>query len=176
MRRILIISGIVISVIIFFIIGGRIYTKSFSPEDQVVYVDGPTKISVDYCRPSKKGRNVFGDLEPYGEVWRTGANEATTILLSQDFTINDQLIKAGKYSLFSIPGQDKWTIIFNDQVGQWGTIYNENRDVLRVNVEINKLVEEVEKFTIEFEEKNKTIIMLLKWDDTEVRVPFQPAL
>ena len=175
MKRILIISGIVISVIIFLIVGGRLYTKSFSPEDMVTYVNGDTEISVEYCRPSKKGRKIFGELEPYGEIWRTGANEATMIRLSKDFKINGELIKAGKYSLFSIPGEDSWTIIFNDQLGQWGTIYNEERDVLRVQVDSGKLADAVEKFTIEFEAKNGEVIMILKWDDTEVKIPFVPV-
>ncbi len=174
MKRILIISGIAISVIIILIVGGRLYTKSFSPEDMATYVSGDTEISVEYCRPSKKGRKIFGELEPYGEVWRTGANEATMIRLSRDFKINDKVIKAGKYSLYTIPGQDSWTIIFNEQVGQWGTIYNEERDVLRVQVDRRQLIDVVEKFTIEFEEKNGTVIMILKWDDTEVKIPFVP--
>lgn len=173
MNRILIIAGIIISVIIFFIVGGKIYTKSFSPEDQAMYVDGSAKIIVDYCRPSKKGRKVFGDLEPYGEIWRTGANEATQIELGQDFIINDQKINAGKYSLFTIPGHEEWVIIFNEQIGQWGTIYNENRDVLRVNVPTHVNSNLVETFTIEFEENNNIVYMILMWDDTIVKVPFQ---
>ncbi len=173
MRRILIISGIVISAIVLLIVGARIYTKSFSPEDQALYRNGDTFIKVDYCRPSKNDRVVFGELEPFGEVWRTGANEATLIEISNDFTINGNTLRAGKYSLFTIPEKGEWTIIFNDQVGQWGTVYNEDRDVLRVKVDSHQLPETVEKFTIEFEVKNKVVYMVLKWDETMVKVPFQ---
>jgi len=175
MKRILIISGVVISVIILFIIGGRIYTKSFSPEDQALYKGEDSFIKVDYCRPSKKGRNVFGGLLPFGNVWRTGANEATLIEINRDYEINGKTLKAGKYSLFTIPDENEWTIIFNEQTGQWGTIYNADRDVLRVAVPSEKATNVIEKFTIEFEKKNKTIFMVLKWDDTVVKVPFEPV-
>ena len=175
MRKILIISGVVISVIILFIVGGRIYTKSFSPEDQAMFKSGGDYIKVDYCRPSKKGRNIFGDLLPYGTVWRTGANEATVIELNKDYSVNGKILKAGKHSLFTIPGKDEWTIIFNEQTGQWGTIYNEDRDEMRTSVPSEKIENAVEKFTIEFEQKNKTIYMVLKWDDTQVKIPFEPV-
>ena len=172
MKKFLIIAGIVISVIIVVIFGLRIYPKSFSPEDQALYRSGDAYIEVNYCRPSKEERIIFGELVPYGEVWRTGANEATTISFNEDYSINDKVLKAGKYSLFTIPGPDKWTIIFNEQTGQWGTVYNEDRDVLRVNVESESTSQTIEQFTVEYEKKYDTVFVIMKWDNTQVSVPF----
>lgn len=171
MQKILIISGIVISVIIIVIFGLRIYTKSFSPEDQALYKDGDRVIEVNYCRPSKNEREIFGELIPYGKIWRTGANEATTISFNDDYLVSGKPINAGKYSLFSIPGKDEWTVIFNEQTGQWGTIYNEGRDVLRVKVKTETADIPVEKFTVEYEKKNDTVFVALMWDDVLVKVP-----
>lgn len=171
MKKFLIVSGIVISVIIIVIFGLRIYTKSFSPEDQAVFRDGENYIEINYCRPAKKGRDIFGGLLPYGQIWRTGANEATTIEFNNDYEINGEFLNAGKYSLFTIPEKDEWTVIFNEQTGQWGTIYNENRDVLRVKVRSSSTPEAVERFTIAYEKRPDTIYVVLKWDDTQVKIP-----
>jgi len=171
-NRIFIIAGVAISGVILVIFGRMLYTKSFSPEADASYDKDGIYVGVSYCQPSKKGRKIFGDLLPYGEIWRTGANEATIIKMNLDSEINDNVLLAGKYSLFTIPNENSWTIIFNDQTGQWGKIYNEGRDVLRVNVPVKNMDDEIEKFTIEFKEEGEYINMLLKWDRSEVTVPF----
>lgn len=171
-NRIFIIAGVAISGVIIVIFGLRLYTKSFSPEADAFYDKDGIYVGVSYCQPSKNGRVIFGDVLPYGKIWRTGANEATTIHLNRDSEINDSILSAGKYSLFTIPNENSWTIIFNDQTGQWGTIYNASRDVLRVNVPVKRISEEIEKFTIEFEEEGEHINMYLKWDHLETIVSF----
>jgi hypothetical protein len=90
-------------------------------------------VQVDYSRPYKKRREIFGKLLPYGQVWRTGANEATIFDVKQDIKIGDKSLKAGKYTLWTIPNADKWTVILNSETGQWGTNYNEKKDVCNNN-------------------------------------------
>ncbi|RMG72406.1 MAG: DUF2911 domain-containing protein, partial [Bacteroidetes bacterium] len=96
---------------------------------------GTAEITINYGSPAAKGRTLWGDLVPYGAVWRTGANEATTFTVSQDVTIEGQTLPAGTYSLFTIPGESDWTIIFNKTAEQWGAYeYDEAADALRVKV------------------------------------------
>lgn len=132
-----------------------------------------TYVKVTYCQPHKKGRTIFGDLVPYGQVWRTGANEATEITLTGDLEVKGQLLAAGTYTIFTIPNIDRWTIIFNKQLGQWGSYnYSEKADVLRVEVPTEKIEKLVyEPFTIAFEQKNENAELLMMWDKTEVSIP-----
>ncbi len=93
---------------------------------------GNMYLKIVYGQPLKKGRTIFGALEPYGKIWRTGANEATEITFTKDVRINNKILKAGTYTLFSIPQESKWTFIFNSELGQWGAYkYDESKDVLR---------------------------------------------
>lgn len=153
-------------------------TKSFSPEDEVVFTAGELRIKVFYNRPSKKGREIFGGLVPYNEVWRTGANEATTFETNQDLTIKGKTLKAGKYSLWTIPRESAWTVIFNSEYGQWGidSKGEANRDpdldVLKVDVYAVRQEQEFEQFTIAFEKNGEDAEMILFWDTTLVSVPF----
>src|SRR6478609_2453964 len=95
-------------------------------------------ISIDYSQPAVKGRTIGNDIAPYGKVWRTGANEATVFEVSKDVKVEGKALPAGKYGLYSIPGKDEWTIIFNKTWKQWGTNYTEADDALRVNVKPGK--------------------------------------
>ncbi len=97
------------------------------------------KIEINYGAPSVKGRKIYGSLEPYGKVWRTGANEATTFSVNKDVTINGEALPAGKYALFTIPTEGEWTIIFNKNPNQWGAYsYNKEEDALRIQVKPSK--------------------------------------
>lgn len=153
-------------------------TKSFSPEDEVVFTADELRIKVFYNRPSKKGREIFGGLVPYNEVWRTGANEATTFETNKDLTIKGKKLKAGKYSLWTIPRESEWTVIFNSEYGQWGidSKGEANRDpdldVLKVDVYAVRQEQEFEQFTIAFEKNGEDAEMILFWDTTLVSVPF----
>lgn len=122
------------------------------------------EISVDYSRPSLKGRSL-SSLAPVAKVWRTGANEATVFEASKDVLIEGQKLPAGKYSLYTIPGDKEWTIIFNKSWKQWGTVYKESDDALRVNVKSGKSSESTEQFTFEIA-KNGTVSML--WGDAQI--------
>ena len=106
-----------------------------SPNASVTQSIGTTTVTITYGRPGVKGRQVFGDLEAYGAVWRTGANEATVFSVTDDVTINGEALPAGVYSFFAIPTEGDWTLIFNKQAEQWGAFdYDESQDALRVTV------------------------------------------
>lgn len=128
-------------------------------------------VKVAYGQPSKKGRVIFGGLEPYGKVWRTGANEATEITFTKDATFGGKSIKAGTYTLFTIPGETEWTVILNPELKQFGAFgYDKikDKDALRVTVPAKKLNDVVEKLTLRFTPANALII---EWDQTQVEVP-----
>jgi len=132
-------------------------------------------IRVIYSRPQKKGRDLFGGLVPYAEVWRTGANEATEIKVYQDLKISGQSLKAGTYSLFSIPEENEWTIILNTDLDYWGAYsYQQEHDVVRIQVKSNKIDQNVEAFTIQFEQTGTNQgTMQMAWGDTLVEIPFE---
>lgn len=127
-------------------------------------------VEVAYSRPLKKGRVVFGELVPYGQVWRTGANEATQITLKKDCTFAGKPVKKGTYTLFTIPEKDKWTIILNTQLKQWGAFSYEkykDKDILVATVPARKTKEVVEKFTIDVTDKSVN----MAWENTSVSIP-----
>lgn len=134
-----------------------------------------TYLKVVYGQPQKKGRAIFGNVVPYGQVWRTGANEATEFTFTKDITINSTVIPAGTYSLFTIPGQQQWTIILNRDLGMWGSYqYNPKVDVIRFDVPVQLLTNVVyEPFTIVLEQKNDKVEMSLMWDNVKVLFPIQ---
>jgi hypothetical protein len=131
-------------------------------------IDGIT-VTVEYGRPNVKGREIWGELVPYDEVWRTGANEATTIEFSGDVAIDGQKLPAGRYSLFTIPGAEEWTVIFNDQPDQWGAFkYDSSHDVLRVTATPGSS-ENVE--SLDFVIDGSSVV--LRWE--EIAVPIEVA-
>lgn len=182
MKKFLIFTGIAVVIVI--LLGGvtlffiRKQTKSFSPEENIAFSDNDLKVEVFYNRPFKKGRLIFGGLVPYEKVWRTGANEATTFETNKDLTFGTKILKAGKYTLWTIPREETWTIIFNSEYGQWGINYNgeanrnPQRDVLRVDVQAVQQSKVFEQFTIFFEKVDQGAEMILLWDTTLVTVPF----
>lgn len=150
-------------------------TKKHSPEETVTYNQGSYDIEVFYNRPYKKERVIFGSLVAYGEVWRTGANEATTFETKTDLNIDGKVLKAGKYTLWTIPEADTWTIIFNDKQYNWGVgpsgaSREAEHDALQVKVPIETLNGIVEQFTIAIEGKSGTPSLALMWDQTKVSV------
>lgn len=182
MKKFLIFAGIAIVVLISLGWLTRFYmmkqTKSFSPEEEVVFNQGELSVKVMYNRPYKKGREIFGGLVPYDKVWRTGANEATTFDTNQDLSIEGKTLKKGKYTLWTVPGVETWKVIFNSQHGQWGVNSNgeANRDpandVLTVDIRSVQQEREFEQFTIAFEKVGEEAEMVLLWDKTLLAVPF----
>jgi Protein of unknown function (DUF2911) len=130
-------------------------------------------VKVTYSRPQLKGRPV-SKLTPAGEVWRTGANEAPEITLYQPMKIGDKIVPIGTYSLFTIPGDDSWTIILSSDVNVWGSYsYDKANDVVRTTGKVTKADEELEAFSITFEEAKGGVHMHLGWGDVRVAVPFE---
>ncbi len=135
------------------------------PKTATAQVDG-SEVTIDYSSPGVKGRTIIGDLVPYGKVWRTGANEATTLTLGKGYMINGSEVPAGKYGLFTIPGEEEWTIIINSVWDQWGAYnYDSSKDVLRFNVKTEKTKELVERMMFEISPKGKVTLM---WENTKV--------
>lgn len=139
--------------------------KPLSPKETLTASIDGVETEIVYCRPSARGRKMIGGKEPYGQVWRTGANNATTIEFDKPVKVEGKELPAGKYALFTIPGENEWTIIFNKDHNQWGAYkYKDADDVLRVKVKSGKTSEFVETFTIQ-PEKDK---ITLKWENTQV--------
>ncbi|MEQ8304356.1 MAG: DUF2911 domain-containing protein [Cyclobacteriaceae bacterium] len=182
MKKFLIISGVFLLIVIGILAYVRLfYTKSFSPEGIATFKEGNVHIEVLYNRPYKKGREIFGELVPYDVVWRTGANEATIFKSNNDLFINGQTLLAGDYSLWTIPNEQQWTVIFNSEVGQWGVDFNgvANRnaanDMLTVEVAPLKHDKVFEQFTISIEQVGEELELILLWDQTVIVVPMLVA-
>jgi hypothetical protein len=142
-----------------------------SPLAMATYKYKDTYIKVTYGAPSKKGRQIFGNLVPFGKVWRTGANEATEITFTQNVQIAGNLVPAGTYTLFTIPNAQKWTLLLNKELGQWGAYkYDEKKDVIS-SLGIPVPTEETEVFTINFEPKDGIVNLSMSWDRTKVSFP-----
>lgn len=175
------IGGFVILLLLVGLFLKRYSTKAHSPEDIVHYEEETLEIEVYYNRPYKKDRVIFGELVPYGEVWRTGANEATTFTTNQDLLVDGSLLKAGKYTLWTIPGEKSWKVIFNSKMYPWGIDldkkpYREPEfDALVLEVPTAKVQETIEQFSIYFQRENELIFLSLAWDETLVTVPMQTA-
>lgn len=155
--------------------------KSFSPEETITYNQDGIELRVFYNRPYKKGRDIFGGLVPFDKVWRTGANEATTFETNRNILIDGKVLKAGTYSLWTIPGESSWTVIFNSEHGQWGinskgeANRNPARDALSVTVPVVTQETVFEQFTISFEKVGDEAEMVFLWDKTLVAVPIASA-
>ena len=143
-----------------------------SPAASIKEQIGLASVEIDYSRPSAKGRKIFGGLVPFGEVWRTGANEATKITFGADMTFGGELVPAGTYGLFTIPGEKEWTVILNKVSGQWGSYaYDAKNDQLRIKVAPAHLAEPLETFLISVGDmKDDSASVCFAWESTRVSV------
>ncbi|MCK6616890.1 MAG: DUF2911 domain-containing protein [Cyclobacteriaceae bacterium] len=181
-KKILLGVGVLILIIAGYVGYVLLTTKNHSPAAVAEFRDGDFLIQVNYSQPFKKGRLIFGTeaegaLVPFGMKWRTGANEATEISLSGDVLIAGKLLKAGRYSLYSIPDATMWTIAFNSKVGYWGKgfgdVFDESLDVLRATASVQNDLPEVEQFTISLTPADSLINMHFSWDKTRATLPIQ---
>ncbi len=155
-------------------------TKSHSPATSTTYEKGDLKISVVYSSPFKKGRKIFGGLVPYGKTWRTGANEPTIFETNQSLSFGGKVLKPGRYSLWTIPNEESWQVVFNTEVPAWGinvlnhgvASRNPEMDALILDVPVMTTEKEFERFNISLEEADDMIELVLAWDRTLVAVPF----
>lgn len=151
--------------------------RILSPRDTVRFDVAPgQRVYVDYGRPSMRGRRIMGGLVPYGRVWRTGANAATTLVTDVDLLIAGHAVPRGTYTLYTLPTAQGWTLIVNKQTGQWGTQYEPARDLVRIPMQVSTLREPVQQFTIKLERgRGGNDTLALEWETTRAFVPFRMA-
>ena len=134
------------------------------------FSDGKT-VHVDYASPRMRGRKIFGDLVSYGEVWRLGANEATTFVVNTSVNVGGKNVPAGEYTLFAIPNPDSWQLIISKQTGEWGIPYpGADYDLMRAPMKVSKLPSPVEDFTISFDSNGSACTMRLDWETTRASI------
>jgi hypothetical protein len=151
--------------------GGGSGQKLVSPPAKADVTLPSATITIDYCAPSMHGRTIFGSLVPYGEVWRTGANAATTLKTTGALQIGSLNVPAGTYTLYTLPTADGWTLIVNKQTGQWGTVYDKAQDLGRVPMSVGSTAAPVEKFVIDFEKTMGDAAELhLKWAGVDASI------
>lgn len=141
-------------------------TRPSPPASASCKFDGGKTITTAYSSPRMKGRKIFGGLVPYNQVWRTGANEATTFVTDSDLSAAGKEIPAGSYTLFTIPATDKWTLIISKKTGEPGTPYPEGEDLLRVDMKVSNPASPIENFTIAYNKKDATCSLTLGWERT----------
>jgi hypothetical protein len=132
---------------------------------------GGKTIKTDYSSPRMKGRKIFGELVPFGEVWRTGANDATTFVTSSDVSVGGKTVPAGSYTIFTVPAADKWTLIVNKKTGEWGIPYKyESDELARVDMSVSQLPSPMENFTIAYDKSAGGYTLSMEWETTKASV------
>jgi hypothetical protein len=155
----------------------NIFSKRLSPKDTVEFKLNDLQLEVFYNRPSKKGREIFGGLVPLNEVWRTGANEATMFNTNKDLIIQGIFLPKGSYTLWTVPKDTVWKVIFNTKQYPWGVdeemkpMWDPNYDILDIEVPIEHLNTVVEQFTIAFDNTTDDLKLTMAWDKTKIAVP-----
>ncbi|MBK9373681.1 MAG: DUF2911 domain-containing protein [Holophagales bacterium] len=144
-----------------------------SPRATEVIAVGTGQVQVEYSRPFAKGRKIFGGLVPWGTVWRTGANAATTLKTNVGLTLGDVAVPKGTYTLYTLPGEKSWKLIVNRQTGQWGTEYDPKMDVARIGMNVETRADALEAFTISFLPEDAFRGSLrISWEKLTVSVPY----
>ncbi len=167
-RRIAILSGLIFSLSIFAACQGAKPSPAASASCDL---GGGKTVKTDYSSPRMKGRKIFGDLVPNGEVWRTGANEATTFVPGSDIVVGGKTVPAGSYTIFTVPNADKWTLIVNKKTGEWGIPYKyESDELARIDMKVSKLPSPVENFTISYQKAGNGCTMNIEWETTRASV------
>ena len=132
---------------------------------------GGKSVTIDYSSPRAKGRKIYGGLVPFDQVWRTGANEATTFVTNADLVVGGTTVPAGSYTLFSVPGKDKWQLVLSKKTGEWGTEYpGASNDLARIDMKVSTLPAPVENFTISFEKAGSGATLNMDWETTRASV------
>ncbi|WP_177765408.1 DUF2911 domain-containing protein [Flavobacterium sp. I3-2] len=153
----------------------QVITPKSSPKAEVEQMVGLTEVDVNYARPAKKGRLVYGDLVPFGKIWRTGANENTTVEFSDDVIVGGQKVPKGKYALYTLPKADTWEVYLYSDTSNWGlpAAWDDSKVVAKTTANPVALANNVENFTIEIDQiDNNTGEIVLKWEKTAIPVKF----
>ncbi len=152
--------------------GMKAQEARMSPHETADVTLAGKQITISYGRPSIRNRKIMGELVPYGKVWRTGADEATTLTTPVDLNIGGTEVSAGKYTLWTLPSEGTWKLIINKETGQWGTKYDQAQDLARVDMRKSALPQPVDEFTISWDKKGDGAAdLVLEWENTRVSVP-----
>jgi DUF2911 family protein len=166
-RRIALVTGLIFTLSLFAACQGKPSPAASASCD----LGGGKSVKTDYSSPRMKGRKIYGDLVPFGQVWRTGANDATTFVTSADVNVGEKTIPAGSYTIFTVPTADKWTLIVNKKTGEWGIPYKyESDELVRVDMKTSKLPSAMENFTISYEKSGTGCTMNIDWEKTRASV------
>jgi len=168
------IGFLAISILMMVVVASAQQDKSKRPsppaQTSCKFSDGKN-ITVDYSSPRMKGRKIFGGLVPYGQVWRAGANEATTFVSDTNLSVGGKDVPAGSYTIFAIPDPDKWTLIISKKTGEWGVPYpGQENDLARTDMKVSKASGPVENFTIGFDQQGSTCTLRMEWETTRATV------
>jgi len=151
--------------------GGDKSKRPSPPASASCDLGGGKTVKTDYSSPRIRERKIYGGLVPYDQVWRTGANEATTFVTSSDINVGGTNVPAGSYTIFTIPRQNNWTLIISKKTGEWGTDYpGETNDLARIDMKVSKLPSPVENFTITYQKSGSGCTMNIDWDTTRASV------
>ncbi len=173
MKKIL--STALICGLLYFTSNAQLRTPAPSPSTTIKQDFALSSVELSYSRPAVKGRKIFGDLVPYGKVWRTGANQATTITFGEDVTVGGKKVPAGKYGLLTIPNENEWTVILSKQLDVTSpAAYKQDQDVVRFTVKANEMPFSIESFMMGFDNITaKSMNLFILWDKTEVNFPIE---
>ncbi len=150
--------------------------RTLSPRDTTHMTVAGRRVYIDYGRPYMRGRRIMGGLVPFGRVWRTGANAATTLVTEADLTIGNSRVPRGTNTQYTLPTAPRWTLIVNRQTGQWGTQYDPSRDLVRIPMQVTTLRQPVEQFTIVLEPgRGGPHSLVMSWETTRAAVPLRVA-
>jgi len=141
----------------------------------VVQRIGLTDITITYHRPLAGTRKIWGGIVPYGQVWRAGANEATTFVTDTDLNVGGTAVPAGSYTIFAVPNADKWQLVISKKTGEWGTAYpGPSNDLARIDMKVSKLSSPMENFTIAFDHASSGCTLSMSWENTKASVDVSP--
>ncbi|PTM10931.1 MAG: hypothetical protein DA407_02645 [Bacteroidetes bacterium] len=178
-RIVILLTFIAVGIFIYSYVTGGIFKKPLSPKDTVEFKLNDLELEVFYNRPSKRNRDIFGGIVAFNQVWRTGANEATTFETNQSLKIGNDYLVAGKYTLWTIPGENSWEVIFNSKQYPWGVndamepMREPEFDVITITVPVQELENPVEQFTIAFDNSTDNLSLTMAWDTTKIVVPLK---
>ncbi len=157
-------------------VNAQIETPQPSPTGKIEQVVGLTDVSLEYSRPAMRGRTIFGNLVPYGKLWRTGANKNTTITFSNDVTVDGQTLKAGSYAIFTTPNAESWDVVFYSDTNNWGTPqkWDDTKVAAKTTVKTYPIPMNIESFTISFDDlTNSSAVLGIMWEKVYVGVKFE---
>jgi len=178
-RLLIVLTILALGLLLYSVFVENIFSPRLSPKDSAEITLNDLKLKVEYNRPSKRNRDVFGALVPFDKVWRTGANEATTFKTNKNLLINGIQLKKGKYTIWTVPMENTWKVMFNSKQYDWGVnekmepMWDPNYDTLELEVPTQQLNETVEKFTIAFDNKTGNLKLTMAWDNTFIEVPIE---